>query len=60
MADSLTRDHGGIGLGLALVRELVSVLGGAVWVASRAGEGSTFSFALPYRQQSAIGNQTQP
>ncbi len=59
VADSLTRDHGGIGLGLALVRELVSVLGGAVWVASRAGEGSTFSFALPYRQQSAIGSQSQ-
>ena len=54
VADSLTRDHGGIGLGLALVRELVSVLGGAVWVASQAGQGSTFSFALPYRQQ--LGN----
>lgn len=55
VSDSLTRDHGGIGLGLALVRELVSVLGGAVWVVSKAGMGSTFSFALPYRQQSAIG-----
>ncbi|HNP70063.1 MAG TPA: response regulator [Kouleothrix sp.] len=50
VADSLTRDHGGIGLGLALVRELVSALGGAVWVASQAGQGSTFAVALPYRQ----------
>lgn len=52
VSDSLTRDHGGIGLGLALVRELVSTLGGAVWVASESGKGSAFSFALPYRQPS--------
>jgi signal transduction histidine kinase len=55
VADSLTRDHGGIGLGLALVRELVGVLGGTVWVSSQAGQGSTFAFALPYRQMSAGG-----
>ncbi|HMO56660.1 MAG TPA: ATP-binding protein [Roseiflexaceae bacterium] len=48
-ADSLTRDHGGIGLGLALVRELVSSHGGVVWVDSRPTEGSTFSFAVPFR-----------
>jgi len=56
VADSLTRDHGGIGLGLALVRELVSVLGGTVWVNSQAGQGSTFGFALPYRQLAADDN----
>jgi signal transduction histidine kinase len=52
VADSLTRDHGGTGLGLALVRELVGVLGGVVWVASSSGQGSKFSVALPYRQMS--------
>ncbi len=51
VADSLTRDHGGTGLGLALVRELVGLLGGAIWVTSREKQGSTFSFALPYRQE---------
>jgi signal transduction histidine kinase/CheY-like chemotaxis protein len=56
VADSLTRDHGGIGLGLALVRELVSALGGTVWVNSQAGQGSTFAFALPYRQLVANGD----
>jgi signal transduction histidine kinase len=55
VADSLTRDHGGTGLGLALVRELVGALGGAVWVVSREGQGSTFSFALPYRHEQAVG-----
>ncbi|MBK9710693.1 MAG: hybrid sensor histidine kinase/response regulator [Kouleothrix sp.] len=55
VADSLTRDHGGTGLGLALVRELVSVLGGTVWVTSTHRQGSAFAFALPYRQATAAG-----
>jgi signal transduction histidine kinase len=50
VGDSLTRERGGVGLGLALVRELIASLGGAVWVVSREGEGSTFSFALPLRR----------
>lgn len=48
IADSLTRNHGGIGLGLAIVRELTTVLGGHVWVDSNEGHGSTFTLALPY------------
>jgi signal transduction histidine kinase len=51
VADSLTRDHGGTGLGLTLVRELVGTLGGAIWLASRERQGSTFTFALPYNQE---------
>jgi len=53
VANSLTRDHGGTGLGLALVRELMIMLGGAVWVESEYGKGSTFGIALPYRQSIA-------
>ena len=57
VADSLTRDHGGTGLGLALVRELVIMLGGAVWVESQRGHGSTFGIALPYRQHAPVGDR---
>jgi signal transduction histidine kinase len=53
VADSLTRDHGGTGLGLTLARELVGALGGAIWLVSREGLGSTFTFALPYHQHQA-------
>ncbi len=51
VADSLTRDHGGTGLGLAVVRELTVALGGVVWLTSKEQQGSIFAFALPYRQR---------
>lgn len=50
VADSLTRDHGGIGLGLAVVRELAAAMGGVIWVTSHEGAGSRFTVALPCRQ----------
>jgi signal transduction histidine kinase len=37
----------GIGLGLALVKEIVSALGGQVEVASEEGQGSVFTVHLP-------------
>ncbi len=37
----------GTGLGLALSRRLVEMMGGQFWFTSELGEGSTFSFAIP-------------
>src|SRR5262249_13908689 len=42
-----SRSHEGSGIGLALVQELVTVLGGTVAVASQEGHGSTFNVRLP-------------
>lgn len=45
---SSMRRHGGIGIGLAIVRRLVKLLGGEFSISSRPGHGSTFSFTLPF------------
>ncbi len=44
---SVTRVYGGTGLGLALTREMMQLLGGTVCVESDAGLGSTFTLSLP-------------
>jgi signal transduction histidine kinase len=38
---------GGTGLGLFIARGLVTAMGGRMWVTSREGEGSSFTFELP-------------
>lgn len=45
---SLTRSHGGIGMGLAIVRYLVELQGGTVWAQSPgSGQGATFTVRFP-------------
>lgn len=45
--NSQTRQIGGTGLGLYLVKQRVEALGGRVWVESAFGDGSTFFVSLP-------------
>ncbi|MDG2303618.1 MAG: GAF domain-containing protein [Candidatus Binatia bacterium] len=44
---SSSRRHGGVGLGLYIVRQLVGVLGGNVMLESPEGEGATFRLWIP-------------
>jgi Na+/proline symporter/signal transduction histidine kinase len=48
--DTLTQKPKGSGLGLAISRQIISHFGGRLWVSSRPGEGSTFSFTLPVHE----------
>lgn len=50
----ITREHGGAGLGLALSKHLVELMGGRITLYSQPGVGSEFSFSLPLQAPTAI------
>jgi signal transduction histidine kinase len=49
----VARSGAGVGLGLAIARELIELQGGAIAVASEPGRGTTFTVTLPLGAQVA-------
>ena len=54
----LTRKHGGMGLGLSVVRAMVEMHGGRIWAESTEGVGSTFTFLLPLEAKNTPSRST--
>jgi signal transduction histidine kinase/CheY-like chemotaxis protein len=57
VADSLRREHRGLGLGLPIAKGMVELHGGRIWVESEVGRGSTFSFTLPIWHDPGVAAQ---
>lgn len=51
---SITRRHGGSGLGLSISRQLVAMMGGALKLTSALGQGSCFYFSLALERSSQL------
>ncbi|WP_293125569.1 response regulator [Microcoleus sp. bin38.metabat.b11b12b14.051] len=58
---TITRNYSGLGLGLAIVRQLVELHGGTVWAQSPGLDlGSTFTFRLPSMPLNSIAREEAP
>jgi signal transduction histidine kinase len=46
--ESVDNNRSGLGLGLFISKELIRLPGGRIWISSEPGQGSTFTFTLPF------------
>ncbi|OXM84375.1 ATP-binding protein [Paenibacillus rigui] len=55
--DSTSRKYGGTGLGLVISKSLIDLMGGTLHVHSRQGEGTRFTFQLPFEVDFTARNE---
>ena len=53
---SVTRTHGGTGLGLTITRQLMNAMGGKIQLSSKLNEGSVFTLLVPVHVETVNGS----
>ncbi len=57
LESTLSRERGGTGLGLTLVKQIIERCGGRIWLDSEYGKGSSFTFTLPLASVSTLSKK---
>lgn len=57
---SLSRQFGGNGLGLAICKAFVELMGGQIWLESETGKGSAFYFTVPLKREVSMVPNAEP